>query len=161
MIAAKHFDPVLGVDFHMILPPPPAPPILVPHPFIGMVIDLMEYAPYIGGTVKVNGMMRGVAGTGGKNVPHFPIGGTFIAPIPGDECTIFMGSKTVAFDSDPASRLGLMVLSCQSVGLSAPPRPKPHTEPKSQYLPTSVVLAIPGGRLCWWAARQRLRSWAH
>lgn len=146
MIAAKHFDPVLGVDIHIIQPPGPVPPIPVPHPFIGMVIDLVEYAPYLGGTVKVNGMMRGVAGTGGKNLPpHIPIGGAFIPPIPGNECTIFMGSKTVTFDSDPASRLGMMVLSCQSVGLPAPPRPKPHNKPKSQYLPTSVVLAVPVG----------------
>lgn len=148
MIAAKHFDPVLGVDIHMIQPPGPVPPIPVPHPFVGMLIDPVEYAPYIGGTVKVNGMMRGVAGTGGKNLPpHIPIGGVFIPPIPGNECTVFMGSQTVAFDADPASRLGDMVLSCQSVGLPPPPRPKPHNKPKSQYLPTTVLLAVPAGPL--------------
>lgn len=145
MIAAKHFDPVLGIDIHIIQPPGPVPPIPVPHPFIGMLIDVVEYAPYIGGTVKVNGMMRGVAGTGGKAVPHFPIGGAFVPPIPSNDCTQFMGSQTVAFDSDPASRLGDMVLSCQSIGLPPPPRSKPHEKGHSQYLPTSVVLAVPAG----------------
>ncbi len=148
MIAAKHFDPVLGLDIHIIQPPGPVPPLPVPHPFIGMLIDLVEYAPYIGGTVKVNGMMRGVAGTGGKNLPpHIPIGGVFVPPIPGNECTVFTGSSTVAFDSDPASRLGDMVLSCQSIGLPPPPRPKPHNKPKSQYLPTTILLAVPMGPL--------------
>ena len=146
MIAGKHFDPILGVDIHLIQPPGPVPPVPVPHPVVGLAIDLMEYAPYIGGTVKVNGTMRGVAGTGGKNLPpHIPLGGVFVPPVPGNECTVFTGSQTVGFDSDPASRLGDMVLSCQSVGLPAPPRPKPHTKPKSQYLPMSVLLAIPAG----------------
>ena len=117
MIAATHFDPVVGVDIHIIQPPGPVPPVPVPHPFIGMVIDPMEYAPIIGGTVKVNGMMRGVAGTGGKCLPpHIPIGGVFVKP-PSNECEIFMGSQTVAFDGDPASRLGLPALSCHCIGM--------------------------------------------
>ncbi len=144
MIAAKHFDPVVGIDIHIIQPPGPVPPLPIPHPFVGFVIDAVEYAPVIGGTVKVNGVMRGVAGTGGKNAPHIPIGGTFIKP-PGNDCEIFMGSQTVAFDGDPASRLGLMALSCQDVGLPPPPRTKPHAKGQSQYLPLSVVLAVPGG----------------
>lgn len=145
MIAAKHFDPVMGIDIHIIQPPGPVPPIPVPHPFVGMLVDAIEYAPYIGGTVKVNGMMRGVAGTGGKAVPHIPIGGAFVPPIPSNDCTQFMGSQTVAFDADPAARLGDMVLSCQSIGLPPPPRAKPHEKGHSQYLPTSVVLAVPAG----------------
>ncbi len=145
MNAAKHFDPVLGIDIHIIQPPGPVPPLPIPHPFIGMLIDPMEYAPVIGGTVKVNGMMRGVAGTCGKCLPpHIPIGGMFVKP-PGNECTVFMGSQTVAFDGDPASRLGMMVLSCHCVGMPAPPRIKPHSKPTSLELPTSVVLPIPAG----------------
>ena len=145
MIAATHFDPVVGVDIHIIQPPGPVPPVPVPHPFIGMVIDPMEYAPIIGGTVKVNGMMRGVAGTGGKCLPpHIPIGGVFVKP-PSNECEIFMGSQTVAFDGDPASRLGLPALSCHCIGMPSPPRKKPHTKPKSLELPTSFVLAVPKG----------------
>lgn len=145
MIAAKHFDPVMGVDIHIIQPPGPVPPVPVPHPFVGMLVDPTEYAPIIGGTVKINGMMRGVAGTGGKAVPpHIPIGGVFVMP-PGNECEMFMGSATVAIDGDPQSRLGDPALSCQSVGMPSIPRLKMHARPKTLMLPTSVVLAVPMG----------------
>lgn len=145
MIAAKHFDPVLGVDIHIIQPPGPVPPVPIPHPFVGMLIDPSEYVPIIGGTVKVNGMMRGVAGTGGKAIPpHIPIGGVFVVP-PGNECEMFMGSATVAVDGDPQSRLGDPVLSCHSVGMPSIPRLKIHAKPKTLMLPTSVVLAVPMG----------------
>src|SRR4029450_1749274 len=101
MPAAKHFDPVLGVDIHIIQPPGPVPPLPVPHPFVGMLIDPTEYAPIIGGTGTVHGMMRGVAGPGGKAFPPpIPIGGVFVVP-PGNECEMFMGSATVTFDGDP------------------------------------------------------------
>jgi RHS repeat-associated protein len=143
--AAKHFDPLVGVDIHIIQPPGPVPPLPVPHPFVGMVIDPMEYAPYIGGTVKVNGMMRGVAGTGGKCLPpHIPIGGVFVKP-PANEAEIFMGSQTVDFDGDPASYMALPALSCHDIGMPSPPRLKKHTKPKSLELPTTVVLPIPAG----------------
>jgi RHS repeat-associated protein len=56
-----------------------------------------------------------------------------------------MGSSTVAFDGDPASLLGLPVLSCHCVGMPSPPRKKPHTKPKSLELPTTVVMAVPKG----------------
>ena len=145
MIAAKHFDPVMGVDIHIIQPPGPVPPLPVPHPFVGMLVDPTEYAPIIGGTVKFNGMMRGVAGTGGKAIPpHIPIGGVFVMP-PGNECEMFMGSATVTVDGDPQSRLGDPVLSCHSVGMPSIPRLKIHAKPKTLMLPTSVVLAVPMG----------------
>ncbi len=145
MPAAKHFDPLIGIDIHMIQPPGPVPPIPVPHPFIGMVIDPMEYAPFIGGTVKVNSMMRAVAGTGGKCLPpHIPIGGVFVKP-PANEAEMFMGSATVDFDGDPASYMALPALSCHDIGMPSPPRMKKHTKPKSLELPTTVVLPIPAG----------------
>lgn len=145
MPAAKHFDPLIGVDIHMIQPPGPVPPVPIPHPFIGMVIDPMEYAPIIGGTVKVNSMMRAVAGTGGKCLPpHIPIGGVFVKP-PANEAEMFMGSMTVDFDGDPASYMALPALSCHDIGMPSPPRMKKHTKPKSLELPTTVVLPIPAG----------------
>jgi hypothetical protein len=57
MPAAKHFDPVLGVDIHMIQPPGPVPPVPIPHPFVGFLIDPMDYVPIVGATVKVNGSL--------------------------------------------------------------------------------------------------------
>ena len=103
MIAAKAFDPVLGVDIHIIQPPGPVPPVPVPHPFIGILIDPFDFAPIIGSTVSVNGLPRATAGTGGKCLPpHIPIGGVFVKP-PANECDVFMGSSTVLADGEPLS----------------------------------------------------------
>ncbi|MCH9683230.1 MAG: hypothetical protein K0V04_17480 [Deltaproteobacteria bacterium] len=144
MIGAKHFDPVLGIDIHMIQPPGPVPPIPVPHPAIGMLLDPADYAPWIGATVNVNGVPRAQAGTAGVMIPpHIPIGGIFVKP-PSNEFEVFMGSSTVAADGDAQSRLGLPALSCSDIGIPAPPRAK-GSPPKSLCLPTSVVLAVPMG----------------
>lgn len=145
MIAAKAFDPVLGVDIHIIQPPGPVPPVPVPHPFVGMLIDPMDFAPVIGATVMVNGMPRATAGTGGKCIPpHIPIGGVFVKP-PANECEVFMGSSTVLADGDPLSFLGMPALSCHDVGMVAPFRMKKKRKTKSLVLPTSVVLSVPAG----------------
>ncbi|HKX63506.1 MAG TPA: RHS repeat-associated core domain-containing protein, partial [Verrucomicrobiae bacterium] len=110
-----------------------------------MIIDPMDYVPFIGATVNVNGLPRSQAGTAGEAVPkHIPIGGTFIKP-PANECEIFMGSSTVCVDGDAFTYLALPVLSCHDVGLVPPPRPKKKSKTKSMVLPTSVVLCVPGG----------------
>lgn len=73
MLAVKHLDPVLGVDIHFIITPPGAV-VPIPHPHIGIVFDPFDYLPLIGATVKVNGLPRAQAGTGGRTLPpHFPI----------------------------------------------------------------------------------------
>ncbi|HKX28911.1 MAG TPA: DUF6531 domain-containing protein [Blastocatellia bacterium] len=148
MPAAKHFDPVLGIDIHIVQPPGPVPPIPVPHPFIGFLFDPFDYVPILGATIMVNGVPRAIAGTNGRTVPgvHFPIGGTFVKP-PANECEMFMGSSTVDFDGDAASYMALPALSCQDIGIAPPFRtnPKKKTKIKSLVLPTSVVLPIPTG----------------
>lgn len=143
--AAKHFDMVLGIDIHLVLLPPAPSPVPMPHPHIGLVLDPMDYIPVIGSTVKVNGRCAGVAGTGGITF-HFPMGAGF-AGLVGMDSEIFMGSSTVLADSEPLSRLGMPALSCQFVGMPSPPRPGMHIKRKSLSLPTSMVLAIPGGGL--------------
>ncbi|MEY3172831.1 MAG: hypothetical protein RLZZ436_744, partial [Planctomycetota bacterium] len=148
MIAAKHLDPVIGVDIHLIQPPGPVPPVPIPHPFVGFLIDPADYVPIIGSTVLINNLHRAQAGTAGKCVPpHIPIGGVFVPPPPGNECEMFMGSATVECDGDALSYMGLPALSCQSVGMPSIPRvsPKKKTIPKCLMLPTSQVLAIPAG----------------
>ncbi len=151
MPPSKQMDPVLGVDIHIIQPPGPVPPIPIPHPFIGMVLDPMEFAPIIGATVIVHGMPAAIAGVECKCIPpHIPLGGAFVppAPPPASEGELFMGSSTVSFDGDAASYMGLMAITCQSVGVPAPPRPNPKkkkTPDGKLMLPTSVVLPIPGG----------------
>jgi len=146
MPAVKHFDPVMGVDTHLIQPPAPGPPVPVPHPFIGMILDPVDYIPVLGATVHVNGLPAAVAGTGAQPTPpHIPIGGTFVKP-PGNEGEMFMGSTTVSFDGFPASYGGLPVLTCQSVGMTPPLRPKSKkTKVYSLVLPTSTVMPIPAG----------------
>lgn len=145
MFAAKHFDPILGIDIHLIVTPAGVT-VPIPHPYVGLVLDPMDWVPFIGATVKVNGLPRGQAGTAGKAIPpHIPIGGVFAKP-PTNESEIFMGSSTVLADGEPLSRLGLPVLSCQDIGLRAPPRPRKKSKTVSMVLPTSVVLSIPGGQ---------------
>ncbi|MEZ6062402.1 MAG: DUF6531 domain-containing protein [Planctomycetaceae bacterium] len=147
MLAAKHFDPVLGIDIHLIQPPGPVPPIPIPHPFIGFLIDPFDYVPIVGSTVQINNMHRAQAGTAGRALPpHFPIGGTFIKP-PANECEMFMGSATVVIDGDAQSYMALPALSCQCIGMPPIPRlnPKKKSKVKSLVLPTSMVLPIPAG----------------
>ncbi|WNG32067.1 hypothetical protein F0U62_45180 [Cystobacter fuscus] len=143
MLAVKHLDPVLGVDIHFIITPPGAV-VPIPHPHIGIVFDPFDYLPLIGATVKVNGLPRAQAGTGGRTLPpHFPIGGAFAKP-PGNENETFMGSSTVVVEDEPFTYMLLPVLSCQDIGMPSPPRKK-GPGAKTLLLPTSIALSIPAG----------------
>lgn len=145
MIAGKHFDPILGIDIHIIQPPGPVPPVPIPHPFIGFVIDPFDYVPILGATVMVNGLPRAQAGSAGICLPpHIPLGGVFVKP-PANECEVFMGSSTVAVDGDAFTSLGMPVLSCHDIGMPPIPRAKKKSKTKSLVLPTSVLLSIPAG----------------
>lgn len=148
-IAAKHLDPLVGLDIHIILIPSPAGPIPtpLPHPYVGMVLDPFDYAPFIGATTYINGLPRGQAGTAGIALPpHIPMGGPFAKP-PTNESELFMGSAIVCTEDEPQSFLGCMVLSCHDIGMPPPPRVKRKSPPKSMMLPTTVVLSIPMGML--------------
>lgn len=150
MIACKHLDPLCGIDIHIINIPTPGGPVPtpIPHPFVGMVIDPMDYVPILGATVLVNGLPRGQAGTAGKCLPpHIPLGGPFLKP-PGNESENFMGSMSVLAEDEPFTYLGLPALSCSDIGTPPPPRPKKKgTKTKSLTLPTTVVLSVPAGPL--------------
>ncbi|GHA70168.1 RHS repeat-associated core domain-containing protein [Cognatilysobacter bugurensis] len=142
-LAAKHFDPQLGIDIHQYL----APPAPLPTPHIGMVLDPFDYLPIIGGTVHVSGVKRATAGTGGLCI-HIPLG-AWVPPMkapmgPQFEDELFMGSRTVLADGEPFSRLGMPVLDCNLVGMIPPVRPKSPPKPKmSLTLPTAINVAIP------------------
>ncbi len=147
MPAAKHLDPVMGVDTHIIMIPTPAGPVPtpLPHPYVGILLDPMDYIPMLGTAIRVNGVPRAVAGTAGQALPpHIPMGGPFLKP-PSNESEMFMGSATVNADGDPMSFAGLPVLSCQDIGMPAPPRPKKKSAAMSLMLPVSVVMPIPAG----------------
>jgi len=144
MPVIKHFDPVMGIDIHIVTLPTGVPTPM-PHPHIGMIIDPIDYIPILGATVFVGPLPRGQAGTMGKAIPHIPMGGPFIKP-PMNEDEIFMGSTLVCADGEPLSYTALPVLSCQEVGTMAPLRPDKPRCTFGMVLPLSIVLGIPLGR---------------
>src|SRR5687768_7725280 len=145
MLAVKHFDPIMGIDIHIVQPPGPVPPVPIPHPYIGMVLDVMDYIPMIGATVYVNGLRRGQGGTAGQAIPpHIPMGGMFVKP-PTNESELFLGSATVAADDEPLVYGMLPVLTCQDIGMPAMPRLKKKSVPKSLMLPVGIPIPIPAG----------------
>lgn len=144
--AAKEFDIVMGVDIHIVQPPGPVPPLPIPHPFIGIVFDPMDFIPVMGATIIVNGVPRAQAGSAAKDIPvHIPLGGMFVKP-PGNEGEMFMGSATVLAEGEPFTHMAHPVLSCHDIGMIAPPRMKKKGGAKTMMLPTSLVLPIPMGK---------------
>ncbi|WP_313254434.1 RHS repeat-associated core domain-containing protein [Stenotrophomonas sp.] len=143
-IAAKHFDPQLGIDIHMYA----VPPSPLPTPHIGLVLDPFDYIPFIGSTIKVNGVHRATAGTGGLDI-HIPMG-VWAPPLSApmgpqfDGEEIFMGSRTVSADGEPFSRLAMPVLDCNLAGMINPFRVKKPKKPlRAMSLPTGLNVAIP------------------
>ena len=115
-IAAKHFDPIVGLDMHLVPPPGPVPPLMMPVPFAGYLIDPNDYGSR---KVFVNGFFAARAGTPGVVCPpHIPPGGMFVKP-PTNECEMFQGSSTVVFGGEAAAAQGHPVLSCHDVGMPA------------------------------------------
>lgn len=144
MIGAKQLDPVVGLDIHLFIIPPAPAPIPIPMPHIGVVMDPCDLIPMFA-TVRVNGVPRATAGSSGYCIPH-PIPGAPVPAPPSNDHEILTGSLTVNADGEPLSRLGDLVLSCQSVGTISIPRMKIHTKPKNLLLPLSVLLSVPMGR---------------
>ncbi len=147
MVALKHMDPLVGLDVHIILIPTPVGPVPtpLPHPYVGMIMDPLDYVPMVGTVVYVNGLPRATAGTTGLAMPpHIPMGGPFAPPPASNESEMFMGSATVNADGSPFSFAGCPVLSCQSIGMPAPVRPK-GSPPASMMLPTTQAIPIPAG----------------
>jgi YD repeat-containing protein len=56
------FDPVLGLDFHLVQPPG-GPPVLVPHPTVGVRFDPFELIPELGTAAVAGGAAHPSAGT--------------------------------------------------------------------------------------------------
>jgi uncharacterized Zn-binding protein involved in type VI secretion len=144
MMAAKHTDLVVGMDMHMIQPPAPAPPVMVPHPVAGMIMDPADYNPGAC-TVFINGLPRARAGTMCMmSPPHVPIGGMFVKP-PLSEAEVYQGSSTVTADGEAMSAMSHQVLGCHDIGAPAPVRKWKSGGAKSLMKAGSVVIAIPAG----------------
>ena len=144
MSAAKHTDMIIGLDMHMVQPPAPAPPMMVPHPVVGMIMDPADYSPGAC-TVFINGLPRARAGTQCMmSPPHVPIGGMFVKP-PLSESEVYQGSSTVTADGEALSAMNHQVLGCHDVGSPAPVRPWKSGGATSLMMAGSVVISIPGG----------------
>jgi uncharacterized Zn-binding protein involved in type VI secretion len=104
--AAKQGDQVNAIDMHLIQPPGPTPPLLVPHPFTGIITGGLS------SNVMIQGMPAATIGSTATNTPpHIPLGGTFVIP-PSNQGTIMRGSATVVINSKPAARSGDTATTC-------------------------------------------------
>ena len=104
--AAKQGDQITATDMHMIQPPGPTSPVLVPHPFSGIIDGNLS------ADVKIAGMPAAVVGSLATNTPpHVPLGGTFVAP-PKNQARIVRGSATVNINGKPAARAGDTATTC-------------------------------------------------
>jgi uncharacterized Zn-binding protein involved in type VI secretion len=104
--AAKQGDKVVAKDMHLIQPPPPASPVLAPHPFTGVIDGGLS------SDVKIMGMPAATQNSTATNTPaHLPSGGTFVKP-PTNRGTITLGSPTVLINGKPAARNGDPALTC-------------------------------------------------
>lgn len=103
-IEAEHTYIIVGMDVHMIKPPPPALPGRVPRPVVGMILDPANYSAGAC-TVYENGLSR--ARAGGVCVmspPHIPMGGMFVKP-PLSEAEVYQGSSIVTADGESMSAM--------------------------------------------------------
>jgi uncharacterized Zn-binding protein involved in type VI secretion len=104
--AAKQGDQITALDMHMIQPPPPAPPVLIPLPFAGIVNGGLSTS------VNIMGMPAATVNSTASNTPpHVPVGGTFVKP-PSNKATILTGSATVSINGNPAARNGDTATTC-------------------------------------------------
>ena len=105
--AAKLGDRIQAIDSHIIQPPPPATPVLVPgHVFNGVINRSLS------SNVLIENRPAATVGSTAVNTPpHIPLGGSFVIP-PTNQATIISGSATVTINGRPAARLGDNALTC-------------------------------------------------
>ncbi|WP_298507073.1 DUF6531 domain-containing protein, partial [uncultured Maribacter sp.] len=148
LLANKHFTPILGIDIHIVIIL--GAPVPIPHPFIGMVMDPMDYIPFVGSTINVNGVPKGNSQTSGLlgTYFHIPMGGPFLmAPMIGHDSVNFFGSTTVHAEDNYFSPAGYMLMSCNDIGMPLTLAPGKKLKPiPSLYLPTSMTIPLPMGK---------------
>lgn len=104
--AAKKGDRVTATDMHMIQPPGTTPPVLVPHPFAGMLDGALS------ADVNIMGVPAATVGSTATNTPpHAPSGGSFVKP-PANKGKIILGSSTVFINGKAAARAGDTATTC-------------------------------------------------
>jgi uncharacterized Zn-binding protein involved in type VI secretion len=104
--AAKRGDRVTANEMHMIQPPGTAPPVLLPHPFAGILDGGLS------ADVNVMGLPAATVGSTATNQPpHVPSGGSFVNP-PANKGEIILGSATVLINGKAAARAGDTATTC-------------------------------------------------
>jgi len=148
LVSNKHFTPVIGLDIHIVILF--GFPIPLPHPYIGFVLDPMDYIPFIGATTKINHVPRGVSDTSGIIIIlfHIPMGGPWLlAPLIGHDSVNFFGSKKVMVEGRMLSPSGHMLMTCNDIGLPLSLKPGKKLKPlPSMYLPTSFSIPLSFGK---------------
>lgn len=110
--AAAADSTVVGIDLHTVLLPAPAPPALLPHPYVGrMTADLVT-------SVLVEGRAAATKGSKAQlDSPHVPTPpGTSFVVSPSGEGSVSSGSTTVLIAGKPAARAGDPVTTCSEAG---------------------------------------------
>ena len=120
-----------------------------------MVIDPFDYLPFIGSSVHINGVKRGVSDTSGvlATLQHIPLIGPFVmAPLIGHESMNFFASETVFAEGTRLSPKSYMTMTCNDVGLPLSGSGK-IAKKKFKFTPTlfaptafSLPLSIPAGK---------------
>jgi RHS repeat-associated protein len=148
LVSNKHFIPVIGLDIHIVILL--GFPIPLPHPYIGFVLDPMDYIPFMGATTKINHVPRGVSDTSGIIIIlfHIPMGGPWLlAPLIGHDSVNFFGSKKVMVEGRMLSPSGHMLMTCNDIGLPLSLKPGKKLKPlPSMYLPTSFSIPLSFGK---------------
>ena len=104
--AAKQNDHVVAVDNHLIQPPGTAPPVMVPHPFDGLLDGALS------GDVNIESKPAATVDSTATNTPsHVPIGGSFVNP-PKNKAKIILGSTSVFINGKAAARAGDTAETC-------------------------------------------------
>ncbi|WP_143305675.1 RHS repeat-associated core domain-containing protein [Chitinophaga vietnamensis] len=148
LVTNKHFTPVIGLDIHIVILF--GFPIPLPHPYIGLVVDPMDYVPFIGASTKVNHVPCGKSDTNGRIIIlfHIPMGGPFLlAPMIGHDSVNFFGSKKVKVEGNLMSPAGHMLMTCNDIGIPLSLQPGKKFIPiPSLYLPTSYSIPVSFGK---------------
>ena len=122
--AAKQGDRITATDMHIIQPPGPVSPVVVPHMFSGILDGGLS------SDVKIEGQFAATVNSTATNTPpHLPQGGTFVNP-PKNRGQIIKGSGTVFINHQPAARAGDTALTCND----------PADQPIGQVIAVSTVL---------------------
>ena len=104
--AAKQGDRITATDMHLIQPPLPSTPVLVPHLFSGIIDGALSNDVNI-----ENKAAATVNSTATNTPPHIPQGGSFVN-LPKNRAQIILGSTTVFINKKPAARAGDTALTC-------------------------------------------------